>query len=925
MKIAVTMALAAQMLGVSAAGAVSLKEAGDLLLAGQYEKAEAAYQKLVRSGQRGPALLGMGRLLLETGRHGQAIVAARKAARGKLRPQALTLVGETQRQMGQLTKAEATLKQVVRTHPKHYRALVYLGIVYHEQGKMMDAKGTFDVFYDDYGSDKMDKTSAEQLTYVAMACRYTDNFRDAADTFQEAIQLDGKHLEALVQLAEISLEKYEAGWAERHYERVLKVNPHSADALVGLARVKLEQSNDVSAALKLLDRAEKTNPTAMESQVVRARILLDAEENHRAEALLTKALQRNPNHLGALTMMAASFFLRDDLGSFKRMQSKVLALNRRYARFFHTVVQLAVRHHRYTEAIELSKQAIQIDPQDWYSLADLGTNYLRMGDDANGLKYLKEAWKGDPFNVRNYNLLNLFEDVVAKEYTFINTKHFRIRVHREEKELVQRTTAPLLERAYGIYVKKYRFKPKGPIVIELFRDPSHYAVRTVGLPGLGALGVCFGRVITTSSPMNGGFNWGQVLWHELNHVFTIQMTRSRVPRWLTEGLADMEPIQHRPEWKRENDFDIYKALRAGRLKGLASLKTAFSRAKNLQEMVVAYYQGSLLVTFLIKHWGMAKMLKALREYGKGKSTEQILPALSGLGLDEIDRRFKAAQLRRLAHYSRSWYVDLESYDDLEDRQKQAKARPGDSAAQAELAMALLVAGKRKEADALAEKVLKRETGNRLSLYVRAQVAEPKAAQVYWRRLLAAGGDSFETRLALGKAALSRKDLTEAQRHLNAAKKLDPEKGHPYALLAKTFEKQKKIDKAIDELKGLAQIDQQSFPMVAKLVSLLARKKDYKALRTYGEMAYYINPASLKLHTHLAEAFTASAPKPDLARAIWHLETALLCQPEKPADLYVKLARLHLRRGDRRRAQIQLDRALKANPDHAGAKDLRKDL
>jgi Tfp pilus assembly protein PilF len=551
-----------------------------------------------------------------------------------------------------------------------------------------------------------------------------------------------------------------------------------------------------------------------------------------------------------------------------------------------------------------------------------------MGDDAKGLKYLKEAWRGDPFNVRNYNLLNLFEDVVAKEYTFISTKHFRFRVHKKEKELVQRTMAPLLEQAYGIYVKKYRFKPAGPIIIELFRDPSHYAVRTVGLPGLGALGVCFGRVITTSSPMNGRFNWGQVLWHELNHVFTIQMTRSRVPRWLTEGLADMEPVQHRPEWKRENDFDIYRALRAGRLKGLASMRTAFSRAKNLQEMVVAYYQGSLLATFLIKHWGMKKMLKALREYGKGNSTEQIIPTLTGLGLAEIDRRFKSAQLKRLAHYSRSWYVDLESYDDLKSREKQAKAKPGDSAAQAALAVALLVAGKHKQAGAQAEKVLKRDIGNRLSLYVRARVAEPKAAQVYWRRLLAAGGDGFEgfeTRLALGKGALSRKDLKEAQRHLNAAKQLDPEKGHPYALLAKAYEKQKKIDKVIDELKGLARLEQQSFGMVAKLVSLLAKKKDYKALRTYGEMAYYINPASIKLHTHLAEAFTASAPKPDLTRAIWHLETALLCQPKKPADLHVKLARLHLRRGDRRRAKNQLDRALKADPKHAGAKDLRKKL
>ena len=42
--------------------------------------------------------------------------------------------------------------------------------------------------------------------------------------------------------------------------------------------------------------------------------------------------------------------------------------------------------------------------------------------------------------------------------------------------------------------KRYRFRPKTPVVIELFQNPDHYSVRTVGLPNLGALGVCFGQV-----------------------------------------------------------------------------------------------------------------------------------------------------------------------------------------------------------------------------------------------------------------------------------------------------------------------------------------------------------------------------------------------------------------------------------------------
>ncbi len=55
-----------------------------------------------------------------------------------------------------------------------------------------------------------------------------------------------------------------------------------------------------------------------------------------------------------------------------------------------------------------------------------------------------------------------------------------------------------LEHAVG---KRYEFTPKGPILIEMFPKHDDFAVRNVGLPGMiGALGACFGRVVTMDSP-----------------------------------------------------------------------------------------------------------------------------------------------------------------------------------------------------------------------------------------------------------------------------------------------------------------------------------------------------------------------------------------------------------------------------------------
>ena len=70
---------------------------------------------------------------------------------------------------------------------------------------------------------------------------------------------------------------------------------------------------------------------------------------------------------------------------------------------------------------------------------------------------------------------------------------------------------------------RYGFTPNGPILVEIFPDHDDFAVRNLGLPGMiGALGACFGRVVThrlaDGAARPGTFSWQATLWHELAHV-----------------------------------------------------------------------------------------------------------------------------------------------------------------------------------------------------------------------------------------------------------------------------------------------------------------------------------------------------------------------------------------------------------------------
>ena len=144
-----------------------------------------------------------------------------------------------------------------------------------------------------------------------------------------------------------------------------------------------------------------------------------------------------------------------------------------------------------------------------------------------------------------------------------------MRLHPDEAPVLREHALPLardaLRHARRALSRAHR---NGPILIEIFPRHDDFAVRNVGLPGMiGALGACFGRVVTLDSPRArppGTFNWQATLWHELAHVITLQLSGNRIPRWLTEGISVYEEQRARPEWGRDMELRVRRGARARR-------------------------------------------------------------------------------------------------------------------------------------------------------------------------------------------------------------------------------------------------------------------------------------------------------------------------------------------------------------------------
>lgn len=915
---------------VSGSAWADLRSADDKFLHGDYAGAIKEYRG-IKGKEAGKARVRLGRALLRTGDLAGAEKAAAQAAKDKdatVAADGVVLLAEIQRAGGRYAEARKTLEAATTKAPRHLRTRCQLGIVYKELGETALAEQVFNTFYDDWSAGTIDQNDPEQLMYVAIAAWHLEGFEDSNDTFRDAVNLDPNLLEANVEWGRLFLEKYAAGYAEQSFDDVLKVDPNHPDAHAGMARVKLEQSYDVRGATEHIEKALAQHPRHPWALAIRAELEIDNAQYDDAKKTLGEILAVNPNDPVAHAMLATIHWLGDDLPAYEAEKKKAFAVNPKFARFYHIVADHAVKEHRYREAIALEEEALVVDPRYHVSLEAIGTGYLRMGEEQKGLEYLNKAWERDSFNARTYNILNLFEDVIPKEYIFTKSAHFRFRMVKAEQKVLERYVPRTLEAAWADMVKRYGFAPKQPVTIELFGDPDHYSVRTVGLPNLGALGVCFGQVITALSPSVGNLNWGMVLWHELGHVFAIQLSNSRVPRWFTEGLSEYETIIARPEWRRENDADVWVALDTGTLPSVVQLNSRFLRATDINEVVVAYHMSSMTIQFIAEKWGFPKIVEALKLYGKGKGDREVIKAVTGLDVAAFDAEFKKYLDVRLAAYKGTFKVRLGDYADLTALEKAAAAAPNDPEALASLALGHLAAGDVDRATDVAEQALKLDPKHKKALWAAAEAAWAAGAEAAARprleALVAAGGDGYDARIRLGAIAIRAGDIAAAETHLARAKQVDPERSEPYLLLADLYFKQKRDADALAELERYVYLEQMEYGPVKQLVDKHRAAKNWAKVREFGEIAVLINPYDPDLHVALGDAYVELRQHDP---AIYEYDSALVCDPplRRPAVAYIGLARAYLAKKDMKQARKALDAALKLEPQNAEALALKKKI
>ena len=778
------------------------------------------------------------------------------ASRDAMDPSAAALRARLLVDRGEYGEAEAGLDGVARNAPSSAAGLE-LGLLLQRRGRVAEAQP----FLEAVIVGGMRSLDAPNQFRGALAASAIGGFREANRLFRSAARSAPDDPAIQTAWGELFLQKYNHPDALASFQAALTLDDEWAPAHLGVAQVLATENPPVARAS--VERALEIDPELVAAHLFVAELELDDSNREGAGEAIDAALRINPGSLEARALLAAIAYLEDRTADFEAEVGRTLEVNPIYGDIYRVAGSRAARAYRFPEAVALVRRALELDPNNTRAHAELGMHLLRTGDEPGARAALERSFEEDPFDIVTYNLLEMMDQL--SEFETFEQGDLIVRIHPDEAPALKEYVLETAQEALDELTVRYGMTVRTPILVEVFPRHDDFAVRTLGLPGmLGALGACFGNVVTLDSPRArppGDFNWLSTLWHEMAHVVTLQMSNQRLPRWLSEGISTYEEKRKHLAWGRDAVLDFVSALNEGSVLSIRDLNSGFTRPETIS---LTYFQASVLVEHVIDAHGMAALQGLLRAYGEGLETDEALERI-GLDFDRLQESFDAA-------------VE-EEFGALRRALQQPKGE------------------------------IPSEGPERLTA-LRAQAT--------------AQADNFHVQFALGRAAFeagAAGDLEVAREALERAAELAPMATgfeSPRGLLARIAQADGDPERAMRELEMLLEYDETSIDAVRLYASLAQEAGDDTRLGAAYERLIEIDPFDPIPHQVLGRMALGDGRT---AIATRELTVALALGPVDRVAAHTDLAQSQLLAGDLAAAKRQVMAALELAPSYARAQDL----
>jgi Flp pilus assembly protein TadD len=861
---------------VGSLAAGELDTANTLRLKGRYEEAREVLA--AASEKDAAAAIGLSRCWDETGKRDEA--AAELAAAVKRFPKDAAAHAEQARlalDQGDLSLATKAAKQTLELDATNPTARWVQAELLRLDGKLDDALAGYLKLVAQL--NRLDQVKqADDLRVIGLAAaRYARLSKNSGlfrrlvnDVYPAALARDENYWPAHLDSCLLFQEKYNEADAAEQLQAALAIHPRAAELHAAQASLLIDKF-ELPRARASLARALAARGDLLWARQLEADAFIAEQNPQRAIELLDKAQPLNPHALETKGRLLACWaYLQGGSpaqpspgmqGVLKSLADKPTCLGEAYV----TAGEACDRMRHFALAEQFYAAAYELLPQHIYVRGNLGLTLMRLGDEKRGAELLEESFRLDPFNVRVKNQLEVLD--LLQGYAVLETEHFVLKFDRGASELAATYAAEVLEdEIYPQITKELGYAPAGKTLIEIFSRGKNtsghgwFSARMVGLPFIGTIGACAGKMVAIVSPDELGqkVNWARVLRHEFVHVVNLQQTDFRIPHWLTEGLAvHLEDQPRLAEWNTL----LVKRADAGKLFNLDDITFGFIRPTNRDDWTLAYCQSELYVDYLIERFGPEAPGKLLAAIAARQSIGEAIVSVFQVEQSDFEAGYQKFVAKVVVEVREPMSVQNVSLATLKE---QAEADKSDAAAAAQLAKAYFARNDRAAARQWAKQARELDASEPLAAEVLARLAraggDDDAALELLRPTLEHADTSAETLGLLAEllsAAGDEKALLQC--HEQGRKKF-PRDDRWLKGLARVYLQQQDNEKLLPVLTELATRDGDNATMRKKLAQMTLAADPQQSLRWATE-AVYLNVHDAAAHAQRGEAAAALKQDP----------------------------------------------------------------
>jgi tetratricopeptide (TPR) repeat protein len=926
------LALAALLAAQARSAETDLTRARMALLKGRYEEAASQFTLLVETSPAGA--IGLAQAHASTGNYDQAKRALDTAAQRF--PASAAIIAELAIhafEAGDYAAAERHKSSALALDPNLIPARWLQAELLKASGKTDDALRAY-AWLVNYYSRAPRIDDPESLVYLARGIaeharwtRSNNQFsRLVGDVLPAATRIEKEYWPARLETALLYLEKYNEPNAAAEITAGLALNPQAAELHAARAALALE-TFDLATAKTSLDRALEINPRLVWALQLRADWFFADVRPQDAIEVLQSALKINPRDERTLGRLLAAHLALTPSGrpakDVEQIVHKVTSSNPHCGEFFLVAGDALDRMRRFPQAAKQYRTASERLPQLIAPRGQLGLVLMRLGQETEAQALLEESFAIDPFHVRIKNQLEVLE--LLQSYAVLETEHFVLKFDRGQDELLAKYAAKHLETTFADLTARLGYIPKDKTLVEIFSRQGNesgqnwFSARMVGLPLIGTVGACAGKMVALSSPteMPNKYDWARVLRHELVHVINLEQTDFCVPHWFTEGLAVYLEDQPRPrEWLEL----LARRSQAGTLFTLDDVTLGFVRPKQGDDWTLAYCQSELYIEHLIAKYGDDAARRMLAAYAEHLSTPQALERLFGVSQQQFEREYR----QRIAELVQTAGGKIASpAQSLTQLQKQVADHPDDANALANLAVAWLERDDKPQARRLALAAQKIRPRHALAGYVLARlqlsIGDTSGAIDLLEKSLDESLPQEDVLALLALLKLKSNDTVVAERLYSLGNAKLPHSDRWLKGIVKIHLQSGDNGKLMPLLKRLFELEPDNGPVRQKLAELALAAKDNALAAELAQLGIHADVEDAGSHALLGQALAGLDRHREAAG---EFQVALDLDGDKPEWL-AGLAKTLIASGQQDVARDAVTRLRRAAADHPDLELLEK--